>query len=379
MSNRINNHTLTNDQRVLLNFYLNAYDDIRGDIDRLYDSLDSVVNNINVIYRNAETQRTNNTNAFTHHQYQHQHQHQHQNRPRRYRNTDEIINDYLYNNFSIQNFTRNNIFRNENPRTNPSSSASAQTRHGLNTGIGTGIGIGIGSGSIADNTWNRTNTQLLNFLGQFYNNVPVVPTRQQIDSATRRILYRDIEEPLNSSCPISLDRFQPDDSVTQIMHCGHIFNEESINLWFRANVRCPVCRHDIREPASSIPNTSSVPLTSQRESVVDNENDNENENENEGESDEEEPIDNQDTQATNATIAGAQNVRVERDPTTNSIDRISYDLTDDALINSITSIAGDFLFGNRDRPVQYNSGNQRFVYDPSNNTVMFETYIQRPG
>jgi hypothetical protein len=31
-----------------------------------------------------------------------------------------------------------------------------------------------------------------------------------------------------------------------IRFCGHIFNTEQLNTWFRSNCRCPVCRYDIR-------------------------------------------------------------------------------------------------------------------------------------
>jgi len=34
--------------------------------------------------------------------------------------------------------------------------------------------------------------------------------------------------------------------VTLIRFCGHIFNSEQLNTWFRSNCRCPVCRYDIR-------------------------------------------------------------------------------------------------------------------------------------
>ena len=35
--------------------------------------------------------------------------------------------------------------------------------------------------------------------------------------------------------------------VRQINRCGHIFNTIALNEWFQTSVRCPVCRHDIRE------------------------------------------------------------------------------------------------------------------------------------
>jgi hypothetical protein len=51
---------------------------------------------------------------------------------------------------------------------------------------------------------------------------------------------------LNTSCPITLDEFREGDLLTQIRRCGHLFNQRAIQNWFSRNVRCPVCRYDIR-------------------------------------------------------------------------------------------------------------------------------------
>ena len=34
--------------------------------------------------------------------------------------------------------------------------------------------------------------------------------------------------------------------VTIIKYCGHVFKTNLINQWFETNVRCPICRYDIR-------------------------------------------------------------------------------------------------------------------------------------
>jgi hypothetical protein len=47
-------------------------------------------------------------------------------------------------------------------------------------------------------------------------------------------------------CPITLEPFTPDAEVTLLLGCNHIFHRNSINNWFQNNVRCPVCRYDIR-------------------------------------------------------------------------------------------------------------------------------------
>jgi hypothetical protein len=90
------------------------------------------------------------------------------------------------------------------------------------------------------------NTNFSRILQSFFQPVEVFPTQSQIESATRYVRYCDIISPRNVSCPISLTNFTDNDMVTVIRFCGHIFNTEELNTWFRSNCRCPVCRYDIR-------------------------------------------------------------------------------------------------------------------------------------
>ena len=77
--------------------------------------------------------------------------------------------------------------------------------------------------------------------------VAIRPSQQQISIATETIRYRDIVETTTQTrCPISLRVFTPRDVVIRIIHCGHIFDQHNILRWFRNNVRCPLCRYDIR-------------------------------------------------------------------------------------------------------------------------------------
>jgi hypothetical protein len=85
-----------------------------------------------------------------------------------------------------------------------------------------------------------------NLFQSFFDPVVIYPTSSQIETATRRVLYRDIAAPINSSCPISMDTFNDNETVTIIRHCGHIFNSDELTTWFQSNCRCPVCRYDIR-------------------------------------------------------------------------------------------------------------------------------------
>lgn len=76
--------------------------------------------------------------------------------------------------------------------------------------------------------------------GNFFDPVPVVPTRAQIVAATET--HRGV--PANTTCAICQDEVT---CATRIRACGHNFHASCIDQWFQMNPRCPVCRHDIRD------------------------------------------------------------------------------------------------------------------------------------
>uniref|UniRef100_A0A6C0ID15 RING-type domain-containing protein n=1 Tax=viral metagenome TaxID=1070528 RepID=A0A6C0ID15_9ZZZZ len=116
---------------------------------------------------------------------------------------------------------------------------------------------------------NNPNSQLNNF----FDPVEVFPTTSQIEIATRCVRYCDIVSPRNVQCPISLENFNDNDTVTVIRYCGHIFNTEQLNTWFRSNCRCPICRYDVRSYNSNTsPQTSSVEETNEESNQETNSN-----------------------------------------------------------------------------------------------------------
>jgi hypothetical protein len=80
----------------------------------------------------------------------------------------------------------------------------------------------------------------------FMGPVLVTPTQNQIRNAIETIVFSEIIDPNNTRCPISLIPFEVDDTVTRIRYCGHIYLGEYLTVWFNQNVRCPLCRYDIR-------------------------------------------------------------------------------------------------------------------------------------
>ena len=96
-------------------------------------------------------------------------------------------------------------------------------------------------------TSTNTSTSITDLLSTFLaSTVPIRPTAEQIDAATTLICYSDIVDPIASNCAISLEPFLPTDMVRQINHCKHLFLPDQFSQWFQNNVRCPVCRHDLR-------------------------------------------------------------------------------------------------------------------------------------
>lgn len=97
--------------------------------------------------------------------------------------------------------------------------------------------------------------------------VPVVPSQDVIERTCETMTYDEyitkMEEEsedttdndsdpsstsiVHTECPIRQQSFSNDDTITRIKHCGHVFFEDELNIWFQTHPTCPVCRHDIRE------------------------------------------------------------------------------------------------------------------------------------
>ena len=109
-------------------------------------------------------------------------------------------------------------------------------------------------------TNNLENIPLFNFdtlLDSFLDPVQVSPSQEQIDNAVINTTFNEIEHPQNVTCPISLIQFNPNDEVSKILHCGHLFIKDELIHWFQHNSRCPLCRYDIRTYPMQQPSSSS--------------------------------------------------------------------------------------------------------------------------
>jgi len=84
-----------------------------------------------------------------------------------------------------------------------------------------------------------------------FDDVVVSPTNREIEIATTVLRYDSNNwEYDQHTCPISLEQFEENSEIRRINVCGHIFKKANIDRWFDRNVRCPVCRYDIRNNES---------------------------------------------------------------------------------------------------------------------------------
>ena len=100
------------------------------------------------------------------------------------------------------------------------------------------------------NRINMQNTQLQNAVAllnvtlpnpnNFLTPVHVYPTRAQITSS-----LQTYAGPSSSNCAICQELISS--GGCRIRQCGHVYHRGCIENWFSMSVRCPVCRHDIRE------------------------------------------------------------------------------------------------------------------------------------
>ena len=219
----------------LISMYIAQYNQANSHITRLFDTLDDIRNNINTLLGNnmynIHMNTNENTNANTN------------------ANTNRVNRANRFNRYNRQNRETNSSI----PRrhvfydyANPIERSTYITD--------------FMSDVITNNSSNmlnhESNPHVTDFLTTFLNtSVPIRPTSQQINSASRLVRFGDIQTPNSTTCAISLEPFSPEDNVRQLNHCGHIFFPGQFNQWFQNNVRCPVCRHDIR----SNPSASAAP------------------------------------------------------------------------------------------------------------------------
>lgn len=77
--------------------------------------------------------------------------------------------------------------------------------------------------------------------------VQVFPSLRTLRESSTVNIFRDLETN-QETCSICRDNFS-ELSVVRKLSCDHIFHIECIDTWFETNIRCPLCRVDLRDNA----------------------------------------------------------------------------------------------------------------------------------
>ena len=296
----------TFDEHRLLTMYINQYNQTNTHIDSLLNMLDEIkANIINIIHpRTTQINRHNNNHNHNINNNRHNNNRHNNNRHNNRHNNNRHNHNRLIN-------QNNSIFYDYNNPISPDIYNTLFRRH-------------------TSEFTTQNNDGITSFFQNFLNTTETVcPTNEQIQNASRIIRYGNIENPLSQSCPISLDEFQENHMVRQLLHCGHLFHQTQFDEWFQNNVRCPVCRYDIRNCTSTNTNENLLPT---------NEHSSNNTN-------------------TNSS-------------TLNQIDNLTFDITNEQFTDIFNNFARNIFQSTLNSNTHNNStGNNNRNIDPSNNIV----------
>ncbi len=93
---------------------------------------------------------------------------------------------------------------------------------------------------------------------QLFAPVIVRPSNQIIEAATISETVTTTPPPAGI-CVICQEEFALNNQLRRIRHCGHVFHNDCIMTHFQTSVRCPTCRHDIRDSAAAQPANTTTP------------------------------------------------------------------------------------------------------------------------
>ena len=332
------NH-LTRDQQNAMAIYTAQYTQINSHIDLLHSMLDTVRNNMDdIIYASTASSRSSSRRVYSPPSYRRTSRPRPSRTPLTPTTTPTTathiplttLPNYNYN-FSYEQPSYTYLTGNMN------SSSSSSSSDAIANDIGA-------------------------FVSNFLNTTIVVrPTPEQIERSSRLIRYGNIVNPISDSCPISLERFTNDDEVRQLHHCGHIFHTHQFQTWFSSNVRCPVCRHDIR----AYQTLEQREQREQREQEIEAER---------------QRIYYEQSGAEEEKVLREEAQQRLRDEATQAEERHQQQQAPPPVItNNLDSLVREMftaLLNPNNATTNIQANNERFMFDPSNNMVYFETFIR---
>ena len=90
-----------------------------------------------------------------------------------------------------------------------------------------------------------TDEQMRQYTETYIFQPPVFTSHYQEDQANEVGSDEPNVRENHRTCPITLEDFEPGESVIKINVCGHVFREAALRSWFERHRMCPVCRRDI--------------------------------------------------------------------------------------------------------------------------------------
>ena len=75
--------------------------------------------------------------------------------------------------------------------------------------------------------------------------VQVYPSLRVLGESSSVHIFESIETEYES-CSICRENFEPT-SIIRKLYCDHIFHINCIDTWFESNIRCAICRSDLRD------------------------------------------------------------------------------------------------------------------------------------
>ena len=157
-----------------------------------------------------------------------------------------------------------------------------------------------------------------------------------------------------------MEEFNHGERICQIKHCGHIFREEALRNWFRRNVRCPVCRYDIRNYVNTNRNSdisNNDLLANTRTNIVGAQYDTNDSEDSENDDEIIEPYD---------SVTAIPPIP---DTLSQNLTNILVDYINNHIGPNMQDISGSFTH-TFELPIFYYSDNSGYYFDSSNNSII---------
>ncbi len=75
--------------------------------------------------------------------------------------------------------------------------------------------------------------------------VAITPSNEVLSQASE--ILTATENHNNVQCMVCLEHLMAGQELRKLIFCRHVFHRQCIDTWFERNIRCPICRHDIRD------------------------------------------------------------------------------------------------------------------------------------